>query len=193
MSHICVIGLGQHMFRQWPVACSAPSHYLNQYWRFVDWTLRNQFQWNSNQNTNHCKHWNAFENVVCKITAILPRERFDNGVLIASDQYWINVSCYQSRTKHIPIILIRNFCVMCFYYILCTRSSCYIQYQNGGLRYIICCWCEKHWQSLHLKWHDQFIGTQYYYSVWQHVANAYMIDCLMSNILYITTKQTFNS
>ena len=102
MSHICVIGLGQRWFSQWPIACSAPSHYLNQYWRFVDWTLRNKFQWNSNKNTNHCIHWNAFENVVCKITAILPRERFDNGVLIAGDQYCFLLSVTNYTYSHYP-------------------------------------------------------------------------------------------
>ena len=30
-----------HWFRQWLVAWSAPSHYLNQCWNIVNWTLRN--------------------------------------------------------------------------------------------------------------------------------------------------------
>ena len=54
--HICVSELDQHSFRQWLVACSASTHYLNQYWLIVDQTLRNKFQWNSNQNTKHCIH-----------------------------------------------------------------------------------------------------------------------------------------
>ena len=28
-----------------------PSHHLNQYWLIVNWTLRNKYQWNFNQNT----------------------------------------------------------------------------------------------------------------------------------------------
>ena len=49
--HICVSELGQRWFRQWLIACSAPSHYLNQCWPVVNWTHRNKFQWNSNRNT----------------------------------------------------------------------------------------------------------------------------------------------
>ena len=29
---------------------SAPSHYLNQWWNIVNWTLRNKLQWNLNRN-----------------------------------------------------------------------------------------------------------------------------------------------
>ena len=49
MPHICVRESGQHWFRQWPVAYSAPSHYLNQCLGIVNWTLRNTLQWNFNQ------------------------------------------------------------------------------------------------------------------------------------------------
>ena len=38
--------------RQWLVACSAPSHELNQCWLIVNWTLRNKLQWDLNQNTS---------------------------------------------------------------------------------------------------------------------------------------------
>ena len=43
---------GEHWFRQWLVAYSAPSRYLNQCWVIFNWTLRNNLQWNLNQNTN---------------------------------------------------------------------------------------------------------------------------------------------
>ena len=43
--HICIIESGQHWFRWWLVAYSAPSHYLNQYWVIVNWTLWNNLQW----------------------------------------------------------------------------------------------------------------------------------------------------
>ena len=43
--HICVSGSVQHWFRQRLVAYSAPSHYLNQCWIIVNWTLRNKVQW----------------------------------------------------------------------------------------------------------------------------------------------------
>ena len=36
----------------WLVAWSAPSHYLNQCWNIVNWTLRNKLQWNFNRSSN---------------------------------------------------------------------------------------------------------------------------------------------
>ena len=44
--HICVNELGQHWFRLWHVACSAPSCYLNQCWLIVNWSHRNKLRWN---------------------------------------------------------------------------------------------------------------------------------------------------
>ena len=63
----------QHCFRQWLVAWPAPSHYLNQYWDIVNWTLRNKLQWNFNRNSYIFIQENAFQNVVWKMAAILSR------------------------------------------------------------------------------------------------------------------------
>ena len=49
------------------MAWSAPSHYLNQCWNIVNWTIRNKLQWNINQNSNifikkcvwKCRLWNG--------------------------------------------------------------------------------------------------------------------------------------
>ena len=49
VTHNCVSGLDSHCFRKWLVTCSAPSHYLNQWWIIIDWIIRNKFQCNSNQ------------------------------------------------------------------------------------------------------------------------------------------------
>ena len=57
-------------------AYSAPSHYLNQCWYIVNWTLGNTLQWNLNQNTNFSFHKSAFENIVCEMAAILFRGRW---------------------------------------------------------------------------------------------------------------------
>ena len=73
MPHICVSESGQQWFTQWLVAYSAPSHYLNQCWVIVNWTLRNKLQWNFNQTTKFFIHVNASENVVCEMAAILSR------------------------------------------------------------------------------------------------------------------------
>ena len=62
-----------HCFRKWLVAWTAPSHYLNQCWNIVNWTLWNKFQWNFNRNSNIFIHENEFESVICEMAAILSR------------------------------------------------------------------------------------------------------------------------
>ena len=52
-----------HWLRQWLVAWPAPSHYLNQRWNIVNWTLRNKLQWNLNRNLYIFIQENTFENV----------------------------------------------------------------------------------------------------------------------------------
>ena len=52
---------------------SALSYYLNQCWNITNWTLRNKLQWNFNRNSNIFIQENAFESIVCEMTAILPR------------------------------------------------------------------------------------------------------------------------
>ena len=58
--HICVSESGQHWLRWWVVAYSAPSHYLNQCWVIVNWTLSRKLQWNLNKNTKLFIGGNAF-------------------------------------------------------------------------------------------------------------------------------------
>ena len=45
----------------------APSHCLNQCWNFVDYTLRNKFQWTFNRNSYILSEENAFENYICEM------------------------------------------------------------------------------------------------------------------------------
>ena len=71
--HTCVSEEDQHWFRKWLVAYSAPSHYLNQCWVIVNWTLWNKLQWNFNQNTKLFIPENASENIDCEMAAILSR------------------------------------------------------------------------------------------------------------------------
>ena len=90
--HICVEELGQRCFRQWFVACSAPSHYLNQCWLIVNRSLRNKLQWTSNRNTKLFIHENAFENVACEMAAILSGE--DELIIPSShSQNFGHISC----------------------------------------------------------------------------------------------------
>ena len=56
--------------RQWLVAWSTPSHYLNQVWCVYNWNLGNKFRWNLNRNTTLFIQKNEFENAVCKRAAI---------------------------------------------------------------------------------------------------------------------------
>ena len=37
-------------YRRHLAACSTPSHFLNQWWQFVIWTIWNKFQWSLNEN-----------------------------------------------------------------------------------------------------------------------------------------------
>ena len=67
-------------FRWWLDTWSAPSHYLNQHWNIVNWTLRNKLQWNFNWNSYTFIKKNAFENVVWKMVAILSRPQCVNSL-----------------------------------------------------------------------------------------------------------------
>ena len=64
--------LFQHYFRLWLGACRAPSHYLNQCWPRpnANWSFANKFQWISIKAVIFFQG-NSFENVVCKMSAIL--------------------------------------------------------------------------------------------------------------------------
>ena len=80
--HICTSGSGQHWFRKWLVAWSAPSHYLNQCWNVVNWTLGDKLRWNLNRNSHIFIQENAFEHVVWKMAAILSRSQCVKDVSI---------------------------------------------------------------------------------------------------------------
>ena len=58
-----------------------PSHYLNQCWVIVNWTLRNKLQWNLSRNTKVFIDKNAFKIVVCEMAAILSRGRWVNSLV----------------------------------------------------------------------------------------------------------------
>ena len=72
MTHICVKEQSRHWFRQWLIACSVPSHSLNQcrYMYIVNWTLGNNSNWNL-INTTIFWQENVFKNVANQEAAIL--------------------------------------------------------------------------------------------------------------------------
>ena len=80
VTHICVGDktiIIMDYYWLWLVAWLMPSHHLNQWWDIVNWTLRNKLQWNFNRNS-YIFIKNAFESVVCKISAILSRPQCVN-------------------------------------------------------------------------------------------------------------------
>ena len=82
MPHVHINESGQYWFRWWLVVYSATSHYLNQCWVIVNWTLGNKLQWNFNQNKKLFFHENASVKIACKMGAILSRGRWVN------EQWW---------------------------------------------------------------------------------------------------------
>ena len=87
--HICV---GQHWFRYWLVAWSAPHHYLKQCRHIVNSNHRNKFQWSLKRNSYISIQENAFENGVCEVSTILSRGRWVNDRrLLMSYIDWVSV------------------------------------------------------------------------------------------------------
>ena len=111
--HVAVFETLDHWFRKWLVAWPAPSHYLNQCWIIVNWTLRNRLQWNLNRNSNIYIQENAFESVVCETAAILSRP-FVSCVMVHFVHFEVYVTKRQLVCKF--DIVESNFLLMfCFY------------------------------------------------------------------------------
>ena len=85
MTHACISKLaiiGQHNgFFAW----SAQGHYLYQCWNIVNSNLRNKIQWNLKQNSNILIQENAFENIVCKMVAILSNKQIVSTWILDTD------------------------------------------------------------------------------------------------------------
>ena len=71
-----------YRFEQWLVACSMLNHYLNQCWPIVILTLKNTFLSNLNQNSTIFVKENAFQNGICKLTAILLKPQCVKSTLL---------------------------------------------------------------------------------------------------------------
>ena len=97
--------IGSALVQIMACAYSAPSHYLNQRWVIINWTLRNKLLWIFNQNTKLAIHENASGNFVCETAAILSRWRCVKTVqnLMMADgghfsqwtplSIWSNIKC----------------------------------------------------------------------------------------------------
>ena len=77
--------INHNWFRQWLAAWPAPSHYLNQCWNIVNWTLRNKLQGNLHRNSYIFIQENPFENFVCKMAAIFSRPQCVKIISV----YWL--------------------------------------------------------------------------------------------------------
>ena len=97
MTHICASKLTIIGFRQWLVARTAPSHYLNQWWNIINRTLRNKLQWNFERNSNIFIKKNALENGVCEMASILSRPQCVNSPV--AEWFSWNIIMYQHFTS----------------------------------------------------------------------------------------------
>ena len=92
MTHICV---GNQPSLVQIMACRlvAPSHYLNQCCKSVNWSLSNNLQWNFNWKSYIFVQVNAIENVVCKMSVILSRPQCVKSELCTSRELcaWFTV------------------------------------------------------------------------------------------------------
>ena len=80
VTHMCVTNLAiicseNGLSPSW----STPSHYLNQYWQMVDWTLKKK---TSRRNSCIFTQQNPFQNVVWKMAAILSGPHCINNMAI---------------------------------------------------------------------------------------------------------------
>ena len=79
-----------------------PSHYLNQCWFIVNWTLTNKLQWNFNRNSSIFIQENGIENVVWKMVAILSCPQCVNPsgaspISIRDPNFMINMLTYATN------------------------------------------------------------------------------------------------
>ena len=106
--------IDHHWFRWWLVACSAPSHHLNQCWLIVIWARRNTFQWNFSQVIHFFSQAeNAFEHVVCKMTILLCPQRIMSITVQVHD-----ASTNTRETDHIYC-----FCCLFFHGCFCMNIA----------------------------------------------------------------------
>ena len=95
VTHIWVGKLGQHCFKYWLVACSAPNHYLNQCWVITNWTFWEQTFYQE-----------SLENVIYKMVVILFCLKVVNNTCIAIHNMTVNKD--YRKTSNISRTLVGN-------------------------------------------------------------------------------------
>ena len=101
ITHIWISKLSYHLFRWLLVTYSVPSHHLYRFWHLVNWTPRNKLEGNLYHNTMIITLENAFENVICKMVAMLSQPQLANY-----DQYLL-LHCGPFKLHILPGILMR--------------------------------------------------------------------------------------
>ena len=117
--HICVCESDQHRFRQWLVAYSAPSHNLNQCWIIINWTLRNDFQWNFDQNTNFSFKKLHLKMLSAKMAAMLYRGRWVKPSLMLMVGHQIDNKPWLSE----PVMIQLRFCMQSMFFLHHSKYS----------------------------------------------------------------------
>ena len=82
-----------------------PSHYLNQCWFFVNWTLDNKFYWNLYENKQIIIQENAFESVVCKRAATLT---WSHRGLVISEKYFTYLCIFRAAAVDRLLVMSNN-------------------------------------------------------------------------------------
>ena len=146
LTHKSSTELRHHWFRWWPVTCLTSSHYLNQCWIIVNWAivklkLKDKKKFFKDQNLKT----NAFEDVVCKMSAILFRHHYVKYKGLpceeAIESHFTTVSC----TYHVhhtlrlhpktPGYLLKN--VISFHNVFTVINVLFL-YETGSIHWILC-------------------------------------------------------
>ena len=113
MPHICVSELLQHWFKQWLVAWSAPSRYINQCWLVVNWTIWGQFSVKFESKYKSCHS----RNFIWKCRLCNGGDKL-NGICenVEISYVKIIVSCHTKtfKMKIEKVILFHSFCFRCW-------------------------------------------------------------------------------
>ena len=140
-----------HCFRYWLVAWSATSHYLNQCWDIVNWTLMNKLQWNFNRYSSIFIQENGFENVVCEMASILSRPQCVNAHCFMV--IWGTGSCQSDRLQCLQwqqtklcLPLLQS---IAFHTNLNAENWVVIKLDGTAGGHHDNLWCHKWWQSWH--------------------------------------------
>ena len=182
----------------------APSHYLNQCWNIINWTLRSKFQWILNHNSYifiqdgrnkmaaifQMTFLNVFKNVIWEMAAILSRPQYVK--IKGTTSHWAEFSRTFSHWLYRWVMLSLTWPQIC-YYIHCKICNSTME--------IIECFSTHSWvlESSCGQWiiplceQEQYCGCWCYGSVWLcHQQTWYGLPSLMGNFNKTECKMQIN-